>query len=93
MFRYIIHYFVNGVSTCVVENVPEMQTWRMAVPNEALMEISGSRWHVYMAYPTLQWMRAAAVGEMIRVAWQEPPANPELDTEEIYIEKACSVVA
>jgi len=85
--RYIISYYVNGENTCNVENVPEDKVWKMAVPTEALMDISGSRWHVYMAYPTLEWMREASPGEVLKVAYQEPPVNPELDTEVICIEK------
>jgi hypothetical protein len=85
--RFIIRYFVNSVSTCIVENVPEDKVWKMAVPTEALMDISANRWHVFMAYPSLQWMRNAMPGETLRVAYQEPPVNPELDTEDIYIEK------
>jgi hypothetical protein len=85
--RYIIRYFVNKENTCVVENVPAQEAWKMAVPTEALMATEGSRWHVYMAYPTLQWMRNAQPGDKIKVAYQGPPENPELDTEVIYLEK------
>lgn len=85
--RYFVRYFVNGEATCIMENVPEQEAWKMAVPTEALMNITGSRWHVYLAYPTLEWMRTANSGEKIKVAYQEPPVNPELDTEEIYIER------
>ena len=85
--KFAIRFYVNNEATCTVENLPLEQVYSLAVPTEAFMNIAGNRWHVMMRQPALLRLRDLEEGEYLKIAWQEPPLNPELDVESIYVER------
>ena len=85
--RYIVHYLVNSILTCSLENLTAEDAYKNAIPTEALLPIEGNRWHVLMKYPTILSFPGLHPGSRIRVAYQEPSPNPEAETEEMFIEK------
>ena len=85
--KFAIRFYVNNEATCTVENLPLDQVYSLAVPTEAFNNIPGNRWHVMMRQPALLRLRDLEEGEYLKIAWQDPPLNPELDVESIYVER------
>lgn len=85
--KFAIRFYVNSEATCTVENLPLDQVYSLAVPNEAFQNIPGNRWHVMLRQPALLRLRDLEEGGYLKIAWQEPPLNPELDMESIYVER------
>jgi hypothetical protein len=87
--KFAIRFYVNSEATCTVENITLDQVYSLAVPTEAFMNIPGNRWHVMLRQPALTHLRELEEGEYLKIAWQDPPLNPELDIESIYVERLC----
>ena len=85
--RYTITYMMNGEISTTLENLPLSQVYENAVYHEVLMDIEGSRWHAMVKNVAEMEMLNMLVGEKILISYQEPPQNPELDTEAIYVER------
>uniref|UniRef100_A0A6C0KMB2 Uncharacterized protein n=1 Tax=viral metagenome TaxID=1070528 RepID=A0A6C0KMB2_9ZZZZ len=85
--RYTLTFLVNNEVTCVLENIPAHEVYKSGVPTEALLDIEGNRWHTLSRDYLRSKMILMYNGEMIPLAYQEPPLNPEMDTEIIYLSK------
>jgi hypothetical protein len=85
--RYTIMYMMNNELSTILDNIPLSQVYENAVYHEALMDIEGSRWHAMVKNVAELEMLNMLVGEKILISYQDPPQNPELDTEMIYVER------
>lgn len=84
--NYTIRFYVNSEMTCTLENVPLEKVYDFAVPSEAFQDIPGNRWNTLTRGMAEFYMDSIEEGEMIRIAYQDPPSNPELDRESIFVE-------
>ena len=89
--RYTLTFMVNNEITCILENLPAHEVYSHGVPFEASANIEGNRWRSL----TRNELRAKLIEmeefETLLIAYQEPPLNPEIDTETIYLSKNYSV--
>lgn len=87
--KFSVTWRVNGEVTYILENITAEMAWDEAVPDEALRQELGNRWHVYMRAPALLKMRIMAVGEQFTVAYQDPSAvgadQEEITVQRIYV--------
>jgi len=84
--KFAVTWRVNGEVTYILENITAEMAWNEAVPDEALRQDPGNRWHVYMRPAALLKMRSMVVGEQFTLAYQDPSAVGA-DQEEITVER------
>jgi len=84
---FTITYKMNGEVSTTLENIPLSQVYDFAVHHEALMDIEGSRWHVLVKNVAELEMFNMLVGDKMMISYQDPPQNPELDTEEVFVSR------
>lgn len=85
--RYNLVFTVNNKVTCNMENLPANEVYSHGIPTDSLMDIEGSRWNTITRDALRKNMADMLSGDMILLAYQNPPVNPELDTEYIFVSK------
>ena len=86
--RYNIDWYVNGQNTFTSYNMTAAQAYDHAIPGEALIPLTASRWHVMMRQPALKNLADLKPGETLKVCYQDQHELPGYDTEVITITRA-----
>lgn len=87
MAKYNVIFLVNSIVTYTLENLLIESAYDNAIPYEATMSDPGNRWRILGKNYVINNICNMASGDSMKIAYQEYSNSPEVDIEEIFIQK------